>query len=335
MNRTPLETRRADSATQQPPDSFAASSARRTGPVGAWALLGALSVAVTAQTWGRWIVSDQLRAAPIIPGSHYATSSEVALRIIEGVSVLVLLALLAYAFLVPLRRDRRLGLDARIMTGCVLGVVVDGVLNMHQYLFAWNAHSINLGSWESFLPLATAHTRYAESLLWGAPMYAYFPFGVALAGCAVVRLLRSRRPQITNVQACAVVFVLAFVFDLVVENGIIRLSDAYMYAKAPAALTLWAGSKYQFPIYESVFVAALGAVFTALRISAADAPDGISFVERGISRFRATLQEPVRWLAVIGFTFAMLFMLYHLPFNWLGVTGHSVAHLPSYMLAGR
>jgi hypothetical protein len=317
-------------------DTFPPVQARRSGAVGAWALLGLLCIVITGQTWVRWIFSSTaFHAAPILPGSHYPGSRELALRLIEGASLLVLLALLAYAFVVPLRRHGRLGIDARILGGCILGVVVDGVLNMHQYLFAWNAHSVNMGSWESFLPLATAHTRYAESLLWGVPMYAYFPFGVALAGCLLVRSMRGRWPRVTNMQTYGVLFVVAFAFDFVVENAIIRSSDAYMYAKAPSALTVFAGSQYQFPLYESVFVAALGVVFTALRLSALEASDGLSFVERGISRFAPRLQEPVRWLAVIGFAFTMLFVLYHLPFNWLGVTGNSIPHLPSYMLPGR
>jgi len=36
--------------------------------------------------------------------------------------------------------------------------------------------------------------------------------------------------------------------------------------------------------------------------------------------------------AVIGFYIFALIMMYHLPFNWLGVTGDSMADLPSYML---
>ena len=37
-------------------------------------------------------------------------------------------------------------------------------------------------------------------------------------------------------------------------------------------------------------------------------------------------------IPIIGFYIFALIMMYHLPFNWLGVTGDSMAHLPSYML---
>jgi hypothetical protein len=41
----------------------------------------------------------------------------------------------------------------------------------------------------------------------------------------------------------------------------------------------------------------------------------------------------VRTLAAIGFCCAATILIYHLPFNWLGIIGASTAHLPTYMLA--
>jgi hypothetical protein len=46
------------------------------------------------------------------------------------------------------------------------------------------------------------------------------------------------------------------------------------------------------------------------------------------------MRTPLRLFAVIGFSAAVMLALYHLPFNWLGVTGSSMADLPSYLLAG-
>jgi hypothetical protein len=162
-------------------------------------------------------------------------------------------------------------------------------------------------------------------------MYVYFCIGVAIAGCAAVRALRRRYPSISNVTAVGVVFAGAVVFDFVVENAIIQLTQAYGYARAPSALTLWAGTAHQFPIYEAVCVGALGAIFTALRLSALDAPDGVSLVERGFDRFPPRLQGPVRTVAVIGFSITTLLLVYHLEINWLGTNGNAIAHLPSYL----
>jgi hypothetical protein len=260
----------------------------------------------------------------------------VALRAVEIVSVGVFVLIMWATVARPLRRDRRLGIDGRTALGCLVASLNDGVLNLFQYLFAWNSHSINLGSWNAFLPLhaASAPSNYAEALVWGLPMYLYFCIGVGIGGTTVVMRLRHRFPSISNVRALSVVFVVACVFDLVVENGIIRLTQAYEFAKTMGSLTLWAGSQYQFPIYEMVLVGLLGVAFTGLRLSAMDDPRGVSFVERGFERFRPSLRRSVRLVAVIGFCVCTLFCVYHLGFNWLGTNGDSIAPLPSYLRAG-
>jgi hypothetical protein len=306
----------------------------RGGTIALWALLGVIGLVIVVQALLRWVLdSSQFSAAPLNTADHYAQWRWVSLRGVEVISAIVFFWLANLTIVRPLRRNGRLGIDGKIFIACLIGAVVDGMLNIIQYLFAWNAHSINLGSWSKFLPLHSSHAnpRYAEALLWGIPMYIYFCIGVAIAGCLIVQALRKRSPRISNMSALAVVWVAAFIFDFVVENGIIRLTQAYSFAKTPHALTLWPGSLYQFPIYESVSVATLGVLFTALRLSAVDSPDGVSIVERGYHRFPAALQEPLRVIAVIGFALTVLFMIYHLPFNWLGVTGSSTAHLPSYM----
>jgi hypothetical protein len=42
----------------------------------------------------------------------------------------------------------------------------------------------------------------------------------------------------------------------------------------------------------------------------------------------------VRTLAVIGFCCAATILIYHPPFNWLGIVGSSKANLPTYMWPG-
>ena len=309
---------------------------QRGGYVGWWALVGVGLVALALSIWGRWVLSGtEFDPAPIlgpdkIPGWNLAV-----LRIAEVLSALVMVVLIALAFVRPLRRTGKLGLDAKIALGCLVGSITDGVLDMHQYLFAWNAHSVNMGSWADFIPTASpAHSRYAEALIWGIPMYAYFCIGVAIAGCALINWLRARNPGVSNAKAFGLLFLAACVFDFVVENLVIRLGHGYAFVRTPSELTFFAGSQFQFPVYEMISVALLGVLFTGLRLSAQDSPDGLSYVERGVHRLRPALQGPARWFAVIGWAIITLFVVYHLPFQFFGLTGDSVAHLPSYMLPG-
>lgn len=320
-----------------PRDTVAGDAEDRGGYVGAWAIVGALLLTLTLSIWGRWIFSStEFSPAPILGPDEIPTWNLVVLRIEEALSFLEMAALFTFAVVLPLRRFGRLGLDAKIALGCLIGSVTDGVLNMHEYLFAWNANSVNMGSWASFIPTAGAdhQSRYAEALLWGIPMYTYFCIGVAIYGCRLILRLRVRYPGISNARALGVVFVLACIFDIVVENLVIRLGHGYAFTQTPSALTINAGSQFQFPLYEMVCVALLGVMFTGLRLSAVDSPDGLSYVERGFHRLRPGLQSPARWLAVIGWCITTLFVVYHLPFQFFGLTGDSIADLPSYMLPG-
>jgi hypothetical protein len=72
-----------------------------------------------------------------------------------------------------------------------------------------------------------------------------------------------------------------------------------------------------------------------MRLQALQSADGLSPLERGFERWHLALQPPVRTFEVIGFCCAATIVIRHLPFNWLGVIGDSIANLPSYLLAGR
>jgi hypothetical protein len=309
----------------------------RGGYVAVWALVGVALVGLALSIWGQWVFSStEFEPAPILGPDDIPTWNLVVLRIEEALSVFEMIALFTVCVVIPLRRFGRLGLDAKIALGCLVGSITDGVLNMHEYLFAWNAHSVNMGSWASFIPTASPdhQSRYAEALLWGIPMYTYFCIGVAIVACAFIRRLRVRYPGISNARALGIVFVLACIFDFVIENLVIRLGHGYAYARTPSEITISAGSQFQFPLYEMFCVALLGVLFTGLRLSAMDSPDGLSYVERGCNRLRPGLRAAARWLAVMGWAILTLFVVYHLPFQFFGLNGDSVAELPSYMLPG-
>jgi hypothetical protein len=319
------------------PSETETGQASRKGAAAVWAAAGLIWVVVSGVAIVRWIASDsQFGPAPILGPDTYPMWREVSLRVLEALSMGVLLGFVWFCIVRPWRRDGRLSLEGKFVIGGVFGAVADAFLNSCAYLFAWNAHSVNAGVWTAFLPFhqAGASSRYAEGVLWGVPMYIYFCTGAALIGCQVIRALRKRFPGISNVSAFTVVWLLEFFGGLLLENTIIRITQAYGYARTNEALTLFAGATYQFPVYESLFTASLGVAFSYVRLTALESPDGVSCIERGYERWRPSLQAPLRLLAVIGFSAVALIMMYHLPFNWLGVNGHSMADLPSYQLPG-
>jgi hypothetical protein len=306
------------------------------GPATVWAAIAVVWIVVAAQALVRWVLSDDFAPAPVIGPDVMEAWRLVALRIFEGVSLLVLLVFLWFCVLRPIIRERRLSLDGKFVLGGLVAFVGDAFLNSREYLFAWNANNINMGVWTRFLPFhdPESSSRYAESIIWGAPMYVYFCAGVAIMSAPMVTWLRRRNPAITTVKLFAAIWVFDFLFDFVAENLIIRLTNGYAYAQTFAPLTLWSGDVHQFPVYESILVATLGSVYTWMRIMSRENPEGLCPAEQGFQRWRPSLQGPVRTLAVIGLCCAATLTVYHLPFNWLGLAGTSVAHLPSYMLPG-
>ena len=328
---TTLEEAPATTAIR-PPD---AGPVRRSVVV--WASFGAIWVGVCAWAMVGWVTSDtDFAKAPILGPDRITDEKLIALRIFEALSVAVLVLCVWYLVVKPWRQTQTVGLSALLVVGGIFGFVIDGALNLNDYLFAWNAHSINYGVWAASLPFHKpgASSRYAEALLWGLPMYVYFCAGLGTVGVALARRLRARNPRISTASVLAVMWIGDFIFDFVVENTIIRTTDAYAFAQTQHGLTLWPGSQYQFPIYESILVAFVSVAFTAVRLSALDAEDGLSFIERGVEAFPARLHLPLRALSAIGFCAAVLIVFYHLPFNWLGMGGGSMAELPSYLLPG-
>lgn len=317
----------------------------RDGTASAMAMFGLGYTIMWVQALIRWFASPtEFRPAPILGPDVMETWRLVCLRIFEALSVGVLVAHLWYCVLLPgfpyLRHFKRtdesarLTLDGRHVIGGLIALCADGFLNCNQYIFMWNSNSINMGVWAKFIPFHNhnSSSRYAESLLWGPPMYVYFCAGFGILGCKFVGPLRKRFPQLTNAGIFTIVWCIEFCLDFIIENLAIRITNGYGYAKTYGPLTLFPGKVHQFPIYESVFVASLGCIFTIMRLKAYET--GRSPVEAGFESWPVPLQSTVRTFAVIGFCTASVTMLYHLPLNWLGVIGECHANMPSYMKPG-
>ena len=175
---------------------------------------------------------------------------------------------------------------------------------MHEYLFAWNAHSVNMGSWASFIPTASPdhQSRYAEALLWGIPMYTYFCIGVAIVRHAVRHDGCARAiPGISNVRALGISVVIAFVFDVVIENLVIRLGHGYAFARTPRRSRSTPARSSSSRSTRCSAWRLLGVLFTATAAERAGlARRALLRRARRFDRLRPRLQSPARWFAVIG-----------------------------------
>ncbi|KAK2598869.1 hypothetical protein N8I77_012251 [Diaporthe amygdali] len=315
------------------------------GSASAFAIFGLAFTIMWIQALLRWFASpSEFLPAPILGPDEISPWRLIALHIFEGLNMAVLLTMIWFCLLVPLfpylrsfkktSEPGRFTLDGRQVLGGLVAFCADGFLNCQQYIFMWNSHGVNRGVWVRFLPFhsASGPTRYAENLLFGPPMYVYFCEGFGILGCAMAKPIRRFLPGLTNASLLTIVWCIEFAADFVIENAAIRMTHAYGYAKTYGPLPLFPGKVHQFPLYESVFVASLGVLHTAIRMKWLD--NGISPVERGFDAWHPRLHNAVRTFAVFGFCAAAVIMFYHLPLNWLGVIGDCYADMPSYMKAG-
>lgn len=303
-------------------------------PVLMWAGVGAVWLMVCVFTMAGWVSGDNF-GSPEVRGPDKLDSGKlVGLRVVEVVSTSVLIIAVYFLAWRPWRRERRVTLDALLLLGGITGFVMDCWLNTQAFLFAFNAHSVSLGAWSAHLPFhdSAVPGHYAESLLWGLPMYIYFCAALGYVGAMAARRLRARFPGLSTQGILLILFAGDFTFDFVVENLIIRSTEAYAFVQTYGALTLWAGEQHQFPVYESFLVACVAMAFTYVRWSMDWDADGLSVIERGVLSVPSRYRLALRTLAAIGFCATVLMMCYHLPFNWISLSGNSFADLASYLV---
>ncbi|MBI3213426.1 MAG: spirocyclase AveC family protein [Mycobacterium sp.] len=304
------------------------------GSVSIWALLGVAWLVFAGQAWVRWFASDtQFGAAPIFGPDTFSGNALLILRAIEVVSLLVAAATIWTFLIRPWRREGRLTLDGMIVIGSLLASGIDPLINYFHYTFAWNAHALNAGSWLAFFPLHQGSTRYAEGVAWFVPQYLYLGIGLAAIECKIILALRQRYPGIVNIRSFALAFISILLLDIAIEQLFVR-TQVYAFPRTWSAFTLFAGTPFQFPVYESIFVAIYAAGFTYLRMSAHDSSDGTPWLHRGIARWSPRLQTPVKLLAVIGFCAVWAALSYFFPWSWMSVNADSIITPPSFMLPG-
>lgn len=241
---------------------------------------------------------------------------------------------LAWVFLVrPLLRERRLTRDGMIFLACAVSFFIDPVINQFEYSFAWNAHAINFGSWSAYVPFYGGPHDYGEGLAWAWSQYLYMGLGGAVLGCWIVGRLRRHSPGISNLSSFGALFGVYWLADFVLENLFIR-AEVYTYARTWKVFTLWPGSQFQFPLYESVFVAAFATGWAYFRMNWQE--QGRPFVVGGLDRLapRPRAGTALTFSAVVGFGAAWVFVTYFGPWSWLSVNADSIAELPSYLLPG-
>lgn len=281
-------------------------------PVVVFSALGVCALGMGSVVFARWLLSDQ--ATPTSAGpDQFGTWQIVGLRGLE-VAAVVAAGYMVWRFVArPLIREHAIGFDGRlVIAGLSLWWLDPATVNYFKITFAYNAHHVNLGAWSNFIPgFQPAHGNLLpEPLLFIGGAYVWWIVGAALAGCAVLRRIRAKRPEMSHLHAFGMLMAILVVATLILEVVFIRTFRSYAYVGTVRWLTLWPDHWYQYPLYAPIGAAAFFVVATATRYFRNDR--GLSWPERGIEELRVPprAKNALQLLAVIGFMNFVAFPAY-------------------------
>jgi hypothetical protein len=291
-------------------------------PVQVWAAIGGALLALHAYVWIRWITGPYFERVHSGLGDPpmYMKVPLVANAVFAWIG----LPIAVWWFIIrPWRRERRISLDGMLMVSMGLMFFQDPLLNYLNTWCTYNTWMPNRGSWSSNIPgwvspEVPGH-QVVEPLLTNVPGYSFGNLLMVMAGCWVMRTIKNRRPGITNARLIGLTFAFNIVVDFVMEGLIFLPIGFYVYPGAIRAVSINAGTYYQWPIYEGLMWGGVLTALCCLRFFTDDR--GRTIAERGLDRVRggfATLQV-TRFLAIFAAVSACFFVFYNLPAQWFAM----------------
>jgi predicted secreted protein len=308
----------------------------RIKPIKWWAGLGIGYLCLAFYVMVRWLTSDQVGAIPkgSDPIPDYARWALIFWDVVSPIMSFVVVYLWGIR---PWRREGHITTDGVLIIAIMFSNFLDPLYNYTQYQFSYNSHHLNFGTWLGKIPgvLVPNARLHPEPIAWGFS-YIWSFFLAAWFSCILMRSLKRRWPHLGNVGLLGIVFAFWTVVDGVLEPTLfMRLSENWAYPGAVRWLTLFAGSRYQFPIYEAVFSGVMLTGVAALRYFVDD--KGRTIVDRGIDEIRASAGQKtmLRIFATTGCVVTIIFGGFFLPFQWFGAHADSwPKDMPSYFLNG-
>lgn len=293
-----------------------------------WIVLGALWFALCVYAWGAWVLGPHF--VPNTIGRDLAPQWYV--NLVRGVEIFAVLVtiLILYKYVVkPKLVAGKISFDGLFFLACWLLFIQEPWINWTSLQFLYSTVFINFGSWCGYIPgwsspnpevMPVALVAWGSAYLW----LVAFP---AWAGSKFMGWLKNRYRDMSAPVLVAAVYGAFVVFDLLLESFILR-TQLFNYGSTVPELTLWAGQKHQFPVYESLSWCATYTGLACLHYFRDD--QGRSFVERGIERInlRGRLSTFLRFLAILGYCQTIMLVTYNIPYQFWAL--HAGPLLPEY-----
>lgn len=295
-------------------------------PVRIWAVIGGAILAFQLYVWIRWITGPNFERVPTGP-SDPPMYMKAILVTWTGVIIVGLPLSLWHFIIRPWRRERRITLDGMLLVACGLLFFQDPLLNYFNTWSTYNTWMWNRGSWVQDIPgwvsFGEPGRMMAEPILMNAPGYSFGVLLCTMLGCWVMRRAKVRWPNISNVKLIGVLIVWTFFFDFVIEGLFLMPMGLFTYPGAIKALSINAGTYYQWPVYEGLMWGGVQAGLCALRYFTDDR--GRTFVERGAEHIQGGFakQQITRFLAIFAACSMFFFVCYNIPAQWFALHAES------------
>ena len=246
-----------ESATKVADLGSSTQSPSKGAPIKIWAFFGGAILLLQLYVWTKWVTGPYFEQVPAGP-----TPLPLHMKIPLIANAVVLWVALPFAvyyfFIRPWRRERRITLDGMLVLSMGLMFFQDPFLNYFNTWCTYNTWLFNRGAWTPHIPGWFSPDEpgrmVPEPLLTNTVGYAYGVLLITIIGCAVMRKIKSRWPNITNLRLILATFAIAFVFDFVMEALVLLPTGLYTYPGAIRAVSFNAGTYYQWPVYEGAHV---------------------------------------------------------------------------------
>ena len=302
------------------------------GPVVWWASAGVVSILVQTYVYGSWLISGEATKTPT--GSDPVPDTvKLWAWVFQTLSISALIILAVYCVR-RCRREGRLTFDAMLAIALPLTFWMDTAINYLRPIWAYNSYLVNLGAWNLHIPgwISPHGNRVPEPLLMSLPVYGPWFVTFAALFCWLARRAHARNPNFGKVRTFLLGVVVLAVLDTVLELFFIR-GEIWAYTGVIREFSLFPGERYQFPIYEALFIGVFCSILGMLRYYRDDR--GLTRIERGVDDLRISQRKRslVSALAFIGLANGMMVVL-NIGYNWAGLYADETPVYPSYLVNG-
>ncbi len=299
-----------------------------------WIATGAFWLVFCVVVWGAWIMGPDFKPNTI--GRDLAPAGYVTwIRFVEIASVVLAIAQIWYFIVRPKLKTGRMSFDGLFFIACWMLYIQEPWINYNAPQFLYTTVSYNMGSWCNYIPgwnSPNAELIPVGSVIW---CFAYLTLvGMwAYTGSAFMRWVRKRWPGLTTWQLIGLCFLAFIPADLILEH-IILITGLFNYSTTVPSLTLWAGEKYQFPLYEVLSWCATLTSLSAIHFFRND--QGESYGARGIHKMKVGEggKTFLHFLAILGTAQVMFFLTYNVPYFYWSTKGGSFPPYEAWRVGG-